>query len=240
MRHKSKGRKFNRTWEHRKAMFHNMVRSLIIHGRIKTTVSKAKELRGLADGLITLALRNDLHARRQAFKVLGSHQLVKKLFDEVGPQFASSAKGGYTRVVKLATVRPGDAAPLAFIEFAYESTKTEKSSDKPAKKAPAKTPEAPVEAAPEAAPEAVAEEAAPETVAEAAEEAVAEEATEEVIEEAAEEAVVEAAPETDSATEAEAPAEPAPAAEEEASDSAPEAPGAAEGESTEDESKSKE
>ncbi|WP_456324206.1 50S ribosomal protein L17 [Desulfonauticus submarinus] len=116
MRHRKKGRKLNRTWEHRKAMFKNMAQSLVIHERIKTTLPKAKELRRVADKLVTLALRNDLHARRQAFKILENHKLVKKLFDEIGPRF-QGIQGGYTRVVKLALPRKGDCARLAIVEF---------------------------------------------------------------------------------------------------------------------------
>ncbi|WP_457570577.1 50S ribosomal protein L17 [Desulfovulcanus sp.] len=116
MRHRKSGRKLNRTWEHRKAMFRNMARSLITHERIKTTVPKAKELSKLADQLVTLALRDDLHARRQAYKILENHHLVKKLFDEIGPRF-QGVKGGFTRVVKFAQPRLGDAAPMAVIEF---------------------------------------------------------------------------------------------------------------------------
>ena len=97
-------------------MFRNMARSLLVHGRIRTTEAKAKELRKLTDRLVTLALRNDLHARRQAYQVLGNHQLVKKLFDEVGPAFAG-VPGGFTRLVKLGLARPGDSAPLAVVEF---------------------------------------------------------------------------------------------------------------------------
>jgi len=116
MRHRKKGRKLNRTWEHRKAMFKNMAQSLIEHERIKTTLPKAKELRRVVEKLVSLALQNNLHARRQAFKILENHQLVKKLFDEIGPRFVG-VQGGYTRVVKLALPRKGDAARLAIIEF---------------------------------------------------------------------------------------------------------------------------
>ncbi len=159
MRHKKQGRKFHRAWEHRKSMFHNLARSLVTHGRIKTTVAKAKELRGLAEGLVTLALRNDLHARRQAFRVLNSHQLVQKLFEEIGPRFAGVPSGGYTRVVKLALPRPGDSAALAFIEFTR--LPGEETQAKPVKKAaqaqPAAqesiTPEAPAEVADASTPE---------------------------------------------------------------------------------------
>ncbi len=116
MRHNKSGKKLSRTWEHRKALFKNMARSLLTYGRIRTTVAKAMELRKVVDRLITLSLRNDLHSRRLAYKVLGNHQLVKRLFDEVGPCFAG-VPGGFTRVVKLALPRPGDAAPLAIIEL---------------------------------------------------------------------------------------------------------------------------
>lgn len=116
MRHKKQGRKFGRHWEHRKAMFRNMARALLTHGRIKTTEHKAKELRSVVEKLITLALRNDLHSRRLAYKVLENHQLVQKLFDEIGPAFAG-AGGGYTRLVKLAMPRLGDAAAMSIIEL---------------------------------------------------------------------------------------------------------------------------
>ena len=95
MRHNKSGRKLGRTWEHRKAMFRNMAKSLLVHGKIRTTEAKAKELRKVADKLVTLALRNDLHSRRLAFKVLGDHALVKTLFDEVGTQIRWSFRRIY-------------------------------------------------------------------------------------------------------------------------------------------------
>ncbi|MGL4722601.1 MAG: 50S ribosomal protein L17 [Desulfovibrionaceae bacterium] len=116
MRHRNSGKKLSRTSSHRKALFANMARALFIHGRIKTTETKAKVLRGIVEPLITLGLENTLHARRQVFAVLHDHQLVKKLFDEIAPQF-KDRNGGYTRVVKLALPRKGDAAPMALIEF---------------------------------------------------------------------------------------------------------------------------
>ncbi|MDQ7031226.1 MAG: 50S ribosomal protein L17 [Desulfonauticus sp.] len=116
MRHRKKGRKLNRTWEHRKAMFKNMAQALVMHERIKTTLPKAKELRRVVDRLVTLGLRNDLHSRRLAFKILENHQLVKKLFDEIAPCFRG-VPGGYTRVVKMALPRKGDCARMAIIEF---------------------------------------------------------------------------------------------------------------------------
>ena len=116
MRHRKSGKKFSRTPSHRKAMFRNMAKSLLTHYSLRTTVVKAKSLRGVIEPLITLAKRNDLHARRQAYKVLGSHQLVKFLFDEIGPLF-EGVPGGYTRVIKLSTPRKGDNAPMAVIEL---------------------------------------------------------------------------------------------------------------------------
>ena len=97
-------------------MLFNMARSLVTCGRIRTTVEKAKELSPIADRLISLALGNTLHDRRLAYKVLGNHQLVKRLFDELGPCF-SGVPGGFTRVVRLGMPRLGDAANLAVIEF---------------------------------------------------------------------------------------------------------------------------
>jgi len=116
MRHSNAGKKFSRTPSHRKALLRNLAKALLSHGKIRTTETKAKDLRGIVEPLITLALRNDLHARRQAYRVLGSHSLVKRLFDEIAPVFAG-VPGGYTRVVKLAQPRRGDSAPLAIIEL---------------------------------------------------------------------------------------------------------------------------
>jgi large subunit ribosomal protein L17 len=116
MRHSKSGRKLGRNASHRKALFRNMARSLMTFERIRTTEAKAKELRKVAEGLVTLALANDLHARREAYKVLGNHQLVAKLFNEIGPRFVG-VQGGYTRVVKLGQPRAGDCAPLAIIEL---------------------------------------------------------------------------------------------------------------------------
>ena len=116
MRHNNSGRKLGRNPSHRKALFRNMAKALLTHGSIHTTEAKAKELRGVVEPLITLSRRDDVHARRQAYRVLGSHQLVQKWVDEIGPRFAG-IPGGYTRVTKLALRRPGDAAPLAVIEL---------------------------------------------------------------------------------------------------------------------------
>jgi len=116
MRHSKGGKKLGRTSSHRKAMFRNMARSLLTYGQIKTTETKAMELRKVADQLVTLGLRNDLHARRLAYKVLENHQLVQKLFDEIAPRF-NGGGGGYTRVYKLGLPRVGDCAPMAVIEL---------------------------------------------------------------------------------------------------------------------------
>jgi large subunit ribosomal protein L17 len=97
-------------------MMKNMARSLVEHEQIRTTEAKAKELRVLADKLVTMALENSLSARRRAYAILGSHRSVKKLFDEIGPRFTTTP-GGYTRVVKFSVPRVGDGAPMAVIEF---------------------------------------------------------------------------------------------------------------------------
>ena len=116
MRHNKSGRKLNRTTQHRKALFSNMANAIITYGKIRTTEAKAKELRRVIEPLVTLGKRDDLHSRRLAYKVLGSHDMVKKLFDEIAPRYAG-VPGGYTRVIKLGMPRKGDAAPLAIIEF---------------------------------------------------------------------------------------------------------------------------
>ena len=115
MRHLNKGRKLNRTASHRKALFANMATSLFKHGRIETTVAKAKELRGIAESLIQLGKRGDLHARRQAYQTIREQDILKKLFDTIAPQY-KERPGGYTRVLKTRT-RKGDAAPMALIEL---------------------------------------------------------------------------------------------------------------------------
>jgi len=115
MRHANGYRKLNRTHEHRKAMFANMVCSLIEHEQIKTTLPKAKELRRIADKVITLGKRGDLHARRLAASQIRQDAAVKKLFEVLGPRYAER-QGGYTRVLK-AGFRYGDMAPMAIIEL---------------------------------------------------------------------------------------------------------------------------
>jgi large subunit ribosomal protein L17 len=115
MRHKSGYRRLNRTSTHRRAMFSNMAASLMTHEQIKTTLPKAKEMRRIADRLITLGKRGTLHARRQAIAYLGSDEAVVKLFSVLGERYKDRT-GGYTRVLK-AGFRYGDNAPMAFIEL---------------------------------------------------------------------------------------------------------------------------
>ena len=115
MRHGKVHRKFNRTSEHRRAMFANMAAALIKHEQIATTLPKAKELRRVTDRLITLAKRGDLHARRLAAARVRDEAMVAKLFETLGPRYAARP-GGYTRVLK-AGFRYGDSAPMAVIEL---------------------------------------------------------------------------------------------------------------------------
>lgn len=115
MRHRIDFRKLNRTSEHRWAMLRNMVTSLVHHDRIRTTVPKAKELRRVADQMVTLAKNGSLHSRRQAARVMRDHESLNKLFHTLGPRY-EERPGGYTRVLKCGN-RHGDWAPMAYIEF---------------------------------------------------------------------------------------------------------------------------
>jgi large subunit ribosomal protein L17 len=116
MRHNKSGRKLGRTSEHRRALFRNQLRSLITHERIIPTLPMAKELRPIAEKVVTLGRRSDsVHARRLAERWLSDRDLVHRLFTEIGPRFVSRP-GGYTRIVKLGP-RRGDAAELAILEF---------------------------------------------------------------------------------------------------------------------------
>jgi len=115
MYHGRAKRRFNRTHEHRKAMFANLSQALIKHEQIVTTLPKAKDLRPIVEKLVTLGKRGDLHARRMAIAQIKDTVLVKKLFDVLGPRYAARP-GGYTRVLK-AGFRYGDNAPMAVIEF---------------------------------------------------------------------------------------------------------------------------
>ena len=115
MRHLKQGRKLGRTTAHRKALLRNLATALLVHERSITTEPKAKELRRVADKLVTLGKRGNLHARRQALQVVQSNAVVRKLFDEIAPRFAER-QGGYTRILRLG-YRPGDAAAMAVIEL---------------------------------------------------------------------------------------------------------------------------
>lgn len=116
MRHQQSGRKLNRTPAHRKMLLRNLVTALFEHERIQTTAIKAKEMRSLAERLITFAKRGDLHARRQAARKINDPQVLRKLFDEIGPRY-SERPGGYTRLLRLSGLRKGDGAELAILEL---------------------------------------------------------------------------------------------------------------------------
>ena len=115
MRHQRAGKKLGRDASHRKALYANLTGALVVHGRVRTTVAKAKAVRPVAEKMITLGRRGDIHARRQALAYLRSQEIVHLLFSEVAPRFADRP-GGYTRVVKIGP-RPGDSAPMAYLEL---------------------------------------------------------------------------------------------------------------------------
>lgn len=115
MRHRKSGRQLNRNSSHRKAMFSNMTNSLLDHEIIKTTLPKAKELRRVAEPLITLAKEDSVANRRSAFASLRDKEMVGKLFSELAPRY-KDRPGGYTRIMKCG-FRSGDAAPMAYIEL---------------------------------------------------------------------------------------------------------------------------
>jgi large subunit ribosomal protein L17 len=118
LRHARTGKKLGRDSAHRKALYSNLTGALIEHGRIKTTVTKAKAVKPIAERMITLGRRGDLHARRQAVAFLRSKDVVHKLFAEVAPRFAERP-GGYSRIVKLGP-RAGDAAEMVYLELVDE------------------------------------------------------------------------------------------------------------------------
>ena len=128
MRHGKSGKRLGRTKSHREAMLRNMVTSLLKHEKITTTEAKAKELRKVADKMITLGKKGDLHARRQALAFVRDKKVVGKLFDELSSRYRDFA-GGYTRIVKKGN-RAGDNAPVSIIEFIREEGK-----EQPKKKA---------------------------------------------------------------------------------------------------------
>lgn len=128
MRHRVSGRKLGRTSSHRMAMFANMTVSLLTHEQIITTLPKAKELRGFADGMITLGKRGGLHARRQAGSFLRNDELLGKLFGPLAERYRARS-GGYTRVLKCG-FRHGDNAPLAVIELVDRDPDAKGAADK--------------------------------------------------------------------------------------------------------------
>jgi len=127
MRHRKSGRHFNRTSAHRQAMFKNMAVSLFEHEIIKTTLPKAKELRRVAEPLITLAKVDSVANRRLAFSRTRSDSAVGKLFNELGPRYANRP-GGYIRILKCG-FRAGDAAPMAYVELVDRPVAAEESSE---------------------------------------------------------------------------------------------------------------
>jgi large subunit ribosomal protein L17 len=140
MRHQVRGRKLGRTPAHRKALFRNQLSSLVREERIRTTLEKAKELRPLAEKVVTQGRRDTLHARRQVNRLISDRELVKKLFEEIAPRF-HERPGGYTRIIKLGP-RRGDGAEMAYLEFVdrgeSEAAPQEKKTKKAASKAKAK------------------------------------------------------------------------------------------------------
>ena len=123
MRHGKRGRKLGRTASHKKAMLNNMATSLFANGKVRTTLPKAKELRGVAERLISFAKRGDLHARRQVLRRIQNKVVLTKLFEEIGPSFADRS-GGYTRIFKLGS-RRGDSSELCLIELVVDGAISE-------------------------------------------------------------------------------------------------------------------
>lgn len=157
MRHAKAGRRLGRKTSHRIAMFRNMVTSFFIHEKITTTDAKAKELRPIAEKLITLAKRGDLHARRLAASYIRDTKTVAKLFSQIAPRY-QERDGGYTRIIKLG-LRPGDNAEIAIIELVEETLVKKAPKARPVKAVPAAAAVSPVVVEPPAAetvPEAVA------------------------------------------------------------------------------------
>lgn len=134
MRHNKAGRRLGRKTSHREAMFRNMVTSLLDHGKITTTDAKAKEIRVVAERMITLGKRGDLHSMRMAASVIREKAVVTKLFSTIAPRYKERL-GGYTRIIKLG-IRQGDAAPVSLIELVEEEIKSGKIALSPAKSKP--------------------------------------------------------------------------------------------------------
>jgi large subunit ribosomal protein L17 len=153
MRHARSGKKLGRDSAHRKALYSNLAGALIEHGRIKTTVTKAKAVKPIAEQMITLGRRGDLHARRQATAFLRSRDVVHKLFAEVAPRF-KDRPGGYSRIIRIGT-RAGDAAEMVYLELVDEEYVAQQLEERTPEPAAAAEPEPAVE---EDEPEAAADE----------------------------------------------------------------------------------
>lgn len=148
MRHRKSGRKLGRTHSHRKATLSNLATALFEHKKIKTTTAKAKELRSVAERLVTYAKKDSLHARRMVLRTIRDKEVVKSLFEEIAPKY-EDRNGGYTRVIKLGR-RSGDAAEVSIIELVGFESVQKKSAPKPKTDAKSKT--KPVEEVAETAP----------------------------------------------------------------------------------------
>jgi len=131
MRHRNDGYKLGRVTQHRWALFRNLLVALFRHERITTTEAKAKAMRGLADHMVTLAKRENLHARRQVLAMVPDTEVVGRLFDTIAARFADR-NGGYTRIIK-AGPRPGDGAPMVFLEL-VDRAETPKDTEKKGEK----------------------------------------------------------------------------------------------------------
>ena len=142
MRHRNAHRKLSRNTSHRRALLRNLVTDLLEHGRLMTTLPKAKEVRPLAEKMITLGKRDSLHARRQVLSYVMREAIAKRVFDTIAPKFADR-KGGYSRIIKLGN-RKGDGADLAIIELlgseleVKKAERAEKVKEKASKKKPEK------------------------------------------------------------------------------------------------------
>ncbi len=131
MRHRNDGYKLGRVTQHRWALFRNLLVALFRHERITTTEAKAKAMRGLADHMVTLAKRESLHARRQVLSMVPDTEVVGRLFDTIAARFADR-NGGYTRIIKTGP-RPGDGAPMVFLEL-VDRAETPKDTEKKAER----------------------------------------------------------------------------------------------------------
>lgn len=116
MRHATRTQRLSLPSEHRAAVLHNLARSVLVHGQIRTTYARAKEAQRLVDRLVTLGKEGSIHARRRAFRILQDRTLVKQLFGDIAPTFVD-VSGGYTRVIRLSAPRRGDGAQLAVLAF---------------------------------------------------------------------------------------------------------------------------